>query len=79
MAKIVMEFKDRKLYRPVLDGIVGAALRTNPDAVKVIVRCRTAASTVYAAIKEGYPVPVIIVEDPAYPENQAEGTAVDKE
>lgn len=62
MAKIAMEWKLR-LNRPKLDGIVGAALRTNPDVVKIIVRCKFKTSAVDQALREGYPVPVEVVTD----------------
>jgi hypothetical protein len=47
--KTLLEYKDRHLDRPTLDGIVGAALRTNPDATEIIVRCRSATKTAYEA------------------------------
>ncbi|CAD5939376.1 hypothetical protein L2E69_14865 [Planktothrix agardhii 1806] len=58
--KTALEFKDRHLSRPDLDGIVGATIRTNPDAKELIVRCRSAAKTVYQAINS-YPIKVTIV------------------
>jgi hypothetical protein len=58
--KTLLEYKDRHLTRPELDGIVGAALRTNPDATEIIVRCRSAAKTVYEATHL-YPVKITIV------------------
>lgn len=59
--KIVLEFKDRHLTRPILDQIVGAALRTNPDAKEIIVRCRTSAKTVYDALTS-YGIRIEIIE-----------------
>lgn len=59
--KIALEFKDRHLTRPMLDQIVGAQIRTNPDATELIVRCRSAAKTVYAEI-DAYPLKITIIE-----------------
>lgn len=39
--KIALEFKNRHLDRPTLDGIVGAQLRAVPDATEIIIRCRS--------------------------------------
>jgi hypothetical protein len=47
--KTLLEYKDRHLTRPELDGIIGAALRTNPDATEIIVRCRSATQPAYEA------------------------------
>ncbi|MGI0480688.1 hypothetical protein ACN4EE_07850 [Geminocystis sp. CENA526] len=43
-----------------LDQIIGAQTRTNPDATEIIIRCRTAAKTAYDAISE-YPIRITIV------------------
>ncbi len=58
--KIALEFKDRRLTRPMLDQIVGAQTRTNPDATELIVRCRSATKTVYDALGE-YGIKITIV------------------
>jgi succinyl-CoA synthetase alpha subunit len=58
--KIALEFKDRHLTRPILDQIIGAQRRTNPDATEVIIRCRSAAKTVYQAI-DSYDIKITIV------------------
>ncbi len=59
--KIALEFKDRHLTRPMLDQIVEAQMRSNPDATELIVRYRSAAKTVYADI-ESYPIKITIIE-----------------
>ena len=48
--KFAYEVKDRRLTRPMLDGIVGAQLRAVPDATEIIVRCRSATKTAYDAV-----------------------------
>lgn len=58
--KILVEFKNRHLTRPMLDQIIGASLRTNPDAKEVIVRCKSAATTALNAVNQ-FPVKVHIV------------------
>lgn len=58
--KIALEFKNRHLTRPMLDQIVGAQIRTNPDATEIIIRCRSAAKTAYAAIGD-FSIPITIV------------------
>ncbi|HEY9300434.1 MAG TPA: hypothetical protein VIQ31_29540 [Phormidium sp.] len=58
--KIALEFKDRHLTRPMLDQIVGAQTRTNPDATDLIIRCRSAARTAYAAVND-YNIKITIV------------------
>jgi hypothetical protein len=58
--KIALEYKDRHLTRPILDQIVGAQIRTNPDATEVIIRCRSAAKTAYAAVGD-YKIMITIV------------------
>lgn len=58
--KIALEFKDRHLTRPILDQIVGAQIRTNPDATELIIRCRSAAKTAYAAVND-YGIAITIV------------------
>lgn len=58
--KIALEFKNRHLTRPMLDQIVGAQMRTNPDATEIIIRCRSAAKTAYAAISN-FSIPITIV------------------
>lgn len=58
--KIALEFKNRHLTRPMLDQIVGAQIRTNPDATEIIIRCRSAAKTAYAAIDD-FSIPIKIV------------------
>ncbi len=58
--KIAIEYKNRHLTRPMLDQIIGAQTRTNPDATEIIIRCRTAAKTAYDAISE-YPIRITIV------------------
>lgn len=60
--KIILEYKDRHLTRPMLDGIIGASLRTNPDAKEIIIRCRSAAQTAKAAVGE-YGLRVEIIAD----------------
>lgn len=45
-----------------LDGIIGASLRTNPDAKEIIIRCRSAAQTAKAAVGE-YGLRVEIIAD----------------
>lgn len=65
--KIALEFKHRHLTRPMLDGIVGAQQRTNPDAKELIVRCLSAAKTVYAAL-DSYPIKITIVAREITPE-----------
>jgi hypothetical protein len=57
---IALEFKDRDLTRPDLDQIVGAQLRAVPDATEIIIRCRSAARTVYEAINS-YGIKITIV------------------
>lgn len=64
---MLLEFKNRRLTRPMLDMIVGSALRTHPALphnphAEIIVRCRDAARTVYQALDE-YPVMITIVTD----------------
>ncbi|MGK7899786.1 MAG: hypothetical protein AB4372_40760 [Xenococcus sp. (in: cyanobacteria)] len=56
-----VETKDTRLDRPMLDQIVGAQLRTNPDAKELIIRCRSATRTVYEAINN-YNIKITIVE-----------------
>lgn len=58
--KIALEFKDIHLKRPMLDQIVGAQLRSVPDATEIIIRCRSAARTVYEAINS-YRIKITIV------------------
>jgi hypothetical protein len=58
--KIALEFKDRHLDRPTLDGIVGAQLRAVPDATEIIVRCRSAAKTALDAA-DSYGIKITIV------------------
>lgn len=58
--KIALEFKDRHLTRPMLDQIVGAQLRAVPDATEIIIRCRSAAKTVYEEVN-AYSVRITIV------------------
>lgn len=58
--KIALEFKDRHLTRPILDGIVGAQLRAVPDATEIIIRCRSAAKTAYDAV-DSYGIRITIV------------------
>jgi len=63
-AKIVVEFKNQTLSRPKLDGIVGAASRTNPDAREIIVRCREATKPALKAAAEGmYNIVVSIIKN----------------
>ncbi len=64
---MLLEFKHRRLTRPMLDMIVGSALRTHPDLAynphaEILVRCRDATRTVYDAL-EDYPVMITIVTD----------------
>ena len=67
MAKkeIALEYKDRHLRRPDLDGIVGATLRAVPNATEIIIRCRSAAKTVYEAIDsyEGIKITIVAREE----------------
>lgn len=58
--KIALEYKDRHLTRPMLDQIVGAQLRAVPDATEIIIRCRSAARTVYEAV-DSYSIKITIV------------------
>lgn len=58
--KIALEFKNRHLDRPTLDGIVGAQLRQVPDATEIIVRCRSATKTALDAANS-YRIRVTIV------------------
>jgi len=58
--KIALEYKDRHLTRPILDQIVGAQLRAVPDATEIIIRCRSAAKTVYEAVG-AYRIKITIV------------------
>lgn len=53
MRNIVIEFKNRKLNRPMLDQIVGTAFRnqlTPPS--DVVIKCRSASETAYKAAEE---------------------------
>lgn len=64
---ILLEFKHRRLTRPMLDMIVGSALRSHPNLphnphAEIIVRCCDAARTVYETLEE-YPVRITIVTD----------------
>ena len=60
MAKrtIALEFKNRRLTRPMLDQIVGAQDRT--DSTELIIRCLSATRTAYAAIND-YSIAITIV------------------
>ncbi len=49
--KISIEIKT-KLSRPELDSIVGASIRTNPDADEIIVICQEASRDAYKAASE---------------------------
>lgn len=61
--KIALEFKDKELTGPELDQIVGALVRTNPDADELIVRCRRATRPARIAAEQNqYQVKVTIVE-----------------
>lgn len=62
---MVVEYKDRHLTRPLMDQIVGAAVRTNPDAKEVVIMCATAASTALEAqdeFEDAFGVDVTIIE-----------------
>lgn len=53
MRQIVVEFKYRRLTRPMLDQIVGNAFRnrlTPPS--DIIIKCRSASSTAYKAVDD---------------------------
>lgn len=59
--KIALEYKDRHLDRPTLDGIVGAQTRAVPDATEIIIRCRSAAKTALDAVNlYGIKVTIIV-------------------
>ncbi len=62
--KIMYEIKDRYLTRPTLDRIVGAALRSSApgESKELIIRCRSAAQTVYNALDD-YGIRITIVTD----------------
>lgn len=60
---IVIEYKDRHLSRPMMDQILGAAIRTNPNAEEVVIMCATAASTVSEdEFEDAFGVDITIVE-----------------
>lgn len=59
--EIAIEYKDRHLTRPMLDGIVGAKLRAAPNATEIIIRCRSAARTAHEAINSYPGVRITIV------------------
>lgn len=53
MRRVVVEFKYRKLTRPLLDQIVGNAFRnrlTPPS--DIVIKCHSASSTVYKAVDD---------------------------
>jgi hypothetical protein len=54
MAKIefAIEYKSGHVSRPQLNQIVGAALRSRPEVDEIIIRCPSAARTVWAAVDE---------------------------
>lgn len=53
MRNIVIEFKYRKLNRPMLDQIIGNAFRNSlTPPSEVIIKCRSASSTVYSAVED---------------------------
>jgi hypothetical protein len=58
--KIALEYKNRHLDRPTLDGIVGAQRRAVPDATEIIVRCRSVTKTALNAV-DSYGIRVTIV------------------
>jgi predicted Fe-Mo cluster-binding NifX family protein len=57
--KISLEVKT-KLGRPELDGIVGASLRSNPDADEIVVICKEASREAYKAVSD-YGIKITIV------------------
>jgi hypothetical protein len=59
-SKIAYEIKNRRLTRPMLDSIVGALIRTNPDADELIVLCRGASREALKAVND-YSIRVTIV------------------
>lgn len=65
--KIAVEYKNRHLTQPMLDQIVGAQTRTNPDTSELIVRCKSAAKTAYDAANK-YGIKVTIVARMATPQ-----------
>lgn len=65
--KIALEYKNQHLTRPILDQIVGAQVRTNPDATELVIRCKSAAKTAYAAVDE-YDIKITIVARMATPQ-----------
>lgn len=53
MKNIVIEFKFRKLDRPMLDQIVGTAFRNNlTPPSDIVIKCRTATATAYRAAED---------------------------
>lgn len=60
LKKIALEFKNRDLDRPTLDGIVGAQLRAVPDATEIIIRCRSVTKTALEAVNS-YGIRITIV------------------
>mgnify|MGYP006426876625 CR=1 FL=1 len=67
--KIAVEYKNRHLTQPMLDQIVGAQTRTNPDASELIIRCKSAAKTAYDAANK-YDIKVTIVARMATPQEE---------
>lgn len=66
--KIPVEFKHRRLTRPMLDQIVGAQLRLTPDASEIIIRCLSATKTVYEEL-DSYTVKITIIAREATPQD----------
>lgn len=59
---IALEFKNRRLTRPMLDQIVGAQSRVRPKPTELIVRCKSATKTAYEAVdSNSYDIKVTIV------------------
>lgn len=58
--KIALEFKNRDLDRPTLDGILGAQLRAVPGATEIIIRCRSVTKTALEAVNS-YGIRITIV------------------
>jgi hypothetical protein len=67
MAKkeIALEYKDRHLSVKDLREIVGAQSFSVPEATEIIIRCRSAARTVYKAIDsyEGIKITIVAREE----------------
>jgi len=58
--KVFREFKNLRINRPMLDGIVGSALQTHPNANEVIIRCIGVTTTALDALNS-YSIKVTIV------------------